>query len=111
MVLVELVVLEVVVEVVVVVELVDVVAGSVAAGGTDVLSLIVEEGAADDATVVDATPSADWIFSLHAAVAARVMSTSRAVAARFIPRSRPTGRRRAGRPPPGPAPSIRRGGR
>src|SRR5687767_10551954 len=109
-VLVVLVVLVVVDELVDVVEdVVDVVAATVEDGGTKVLAGPVDEE--DDPTLVGAVPSADWIRSLHAVITDSVTSTSAAVMARFIPRSRPTGRRRVATPPPGRAPNTRRDGR
>jgi hypothetical protein len=83
-VLVVLVVLVVVVDVVDV-DVVDVVVAppaSVVDDGTTVLAVLVEDG---EAALVDAAPSADWIRSLHAAVATNVTRTSIAVVGRFIP--------------------------
>jgi hypothetical protein len=109
-VLVVLVVLVVDVEVdVVVVEVVDVLAGSLEVGGvTNVFAVLVDD---EDATVTGTVPPADWIFSLQAAVADSVTSTSTPVVIRLMPRSRPSVRRRAWTPLPCRAPSNPRGGR
>jgi hypothetical protein len=107
-VLVELVVLVLVVEVlVVVVDEVDVVAGSVDDGGTNVPAVLVEE---EGPMVVTTEPSADWMCSLHAATDSTTITSAPGVA-RFIPRSRPTARRRGGTSRLDRAPSTRRDGR
>src|SRR5215211_4920878 len=102
-VLVVLVVLVLVVEVlVVVVDEVDVVAASVDDGCTNVPAVLVEE----DPMLVTTEPSADWMCSLHAATDSATITSAPDVA-RFIPRSRPTARRRGGTSRLDRAPSTR----
>jgi hypothetical protein len=90
-------------------DVVEVVAMLVDGGGTSVVAGRIDEE--DEATLVGAAPSADWIRSLHAANADSVRSASTTPLERFIPRSRPTGRRHAETLPLDRAPSTHRDGR